>query len=492
MSARRPAPASRRPSRYFRRSRTRSARSFPDGERDLIVDNIGLPARSYNLAFGDGTAIGVNDGVILVALKEGHAPTADYVASCAQVLPAAFPEAIFYFQAADMVTQILNFGIPAQIDVRTVGYDRATICASPRSCSGGSPPYRESPTRICSRRSTRRNFFATIDRARAAQFGLTANSIATNLNVSLSSSEQVSPNFWTDPSNGTPYFFAVQTPEHRVSSLNDLKNTPVGDVHGGQRQSGARHCSRTSPRFKRDSIPTNANQANIQPVYEVYANAAGPRSRQRSRARSTRSSRSCRKSSSPATRSRSRPDRQHERRRSATSRIGLLFAAVFVYLLMVVNYQNFGDPFVVILALPATFCGIVTMLYITGTTFNVPSLMGAIMAIGVASANSILLVTFAREQQLDGHAGVRCRDRRRPHPHPAGADDRRRDDRRHDPDGDRRRRRGAERGAGPRRHRRPAVCNADDACLSCPICLPCCGRAMTASPRMACSRRRPA
>ena len=128
---------------------------------------------------------------------------------------------------------------------------------------------------------------------------------------------------------------------------------------------------------------------------------------------------------------------------------------------MVVNYQNFGDPFVVILALPATFCGIVTMLFITGTTLNVPSLMGAIMAVGVASANSILLVTFAREQQLAGHTAFEAALERRPHPNPPGADDRRRDDRRHDPDGDRRRRRGAERGAGARRHRRPAVRDPD-------------------------------
>ena len=143
--------------------------------------------------------------------------------------------------------------------------------------------------------------------------------------------------------------------------------------------------------------------------------------------------------------------------------IGLLFAAVFVYLLMVVNYQNFGDPLVVLLALPATFCGILTMLFVTGTTLNVPSLMGAIMAVGVASANSILLVTFAREQQLAGKTAVRGRDRCRPHPHPAGADDGGGDDRRHDPDGDRRRRRGAERGPGARGHRRPAVRHADHA-----------------------------
>ena len=190
---------------------------IPGHERDLIVDNIGLPARSYNYAFGDGTAIGVNDGVILVALKEGHAPTATYVNRLRQALPAAFPETIFYFQAADMVTQILNFGIPAQINVRTVGYDRnknlriakelqKRIAAIPGVADVHLQQEVNDP-----------ELFAQIDRARATQFGLTANDIALNLNTSLSSSEQISPNFWTDPCNGTPYYLAVQTPEYRVA-----------------------------------------------------------------------------------------------------------------------------------------------------------------------------------------------------------------------------------------------------------------------------------
>ena len=199
----------------------------PERDRDLIVDNIGLPQRSYNFAFGDGTATGLNDGVILVALKEGHAPTQRYVEKLRLVLPAAFPESVFYFQAADMVTQILNFGIPAQIDVRTVGYDRTKnlrIAKELRQRLAAIPGLADVHLQ---QEVDGPEFFATIDRARATQFGLTANNIALNLNTSLSSSEQVSPNFWTDPSNGTPYFLAVQTPEYRVDTLNDLKNTPV-------------------------------------------------------------------------------------------------------------------------------------------------------------------------------------------------------------------------------------------------------------------------
>jgi multidrug efflux pump subunit AcrB len=373
---------------------------IPEAERDLIVDNIGLPARSYNYAFGDGTAIGVNDGVILVALKDGHAPTATYVGKLREVLAADFPECVFYFQPADMVTQILNFGIPAQIDVRTVGYDRAKnlrvakelkrrIAAIPGVADAHLQQEVGAP-----------ELFAEIDRARATQFGITANGIALNLNTSLSSSEQISPNFWTDPSNGTPYYIAVQTPEYRVNSLNELENTPVTtfSAPGGSPIPGLLSNVAT---LTRDAVPTNANQANIQPVYEIYANADG-RDLGAISGDINKIVAEHQKQLSPGNRIEvigqiaSMNDAFHD------LTIGILFAAVFVYLLMVVNYQNWGDPFVVILAIPATFCGIVTMLYVTSTTLSVPSLMGAIMAIGVASANSILLVTFAREQQLAG------------------------------------------------------------------------------------------
>jgi multidrug efflux pump subunit AcrB len=242
--------------------------------------------------------------------------------------------------------------------------------------------------------------FATIDRARAAQFGLTANSIASNINISLSSSEAVSPNFWTDPKSGIPYFLAVQTPEHSISSLNDLKNTPVGTVTASNGSPVPTLLSNVAT-LKRDAIPTNANQANIQPVYEVFANAQG-RDLGAISGEIDKIVAQQQKQLAPGNRIEviGQIDSMNGAFRDLA--IGLLFAAVFVYLLMVVNYQTWGDPFVVILALPATLCGIVTMLFVTGTTLSVPSLMGAIMAVGVASANSILLVTFARERQLAG------------------------------------------------------------------------------------------
>jgi multidrug efflux pump subunit AcrB len=377
---------------------------IPEKERDLVVDNIGLPARLYNLAFADGSTIGINDGIILVALKDGHAPTADYIRKLRTALPAAFPEDTFYFQAADMVTQILNFGLPAQIDVRTVGYDRTTnlrvakemqrrIAAIPGVADAHLQQEVDGPA-----------FYATIDRARAAQLGLNAVNIANNLNVSLSSSEQVTPNFWTDPTSGIPYYLAVQTPEPRVASLNDLGNTPVSTAMSSAGTPVPGVLSNVAT-FKRDTVPTNANQSNIQPVYEVYASIQG-RDLGGVASDINKVVADLQKQLAPGNTIQIVGQIESMNNSFRDLGIGLLFAAVFVYMLMVVNYQNFGDPFVVILALPVTLCGIVTMLFITGTTLNVPSLMGAIMAVGVASANSILLVTFAREQQLEGWAAV--------------------------------------------------------------------------------------
>jgi multidrug efflux pump subunit AcrB len=247
-------------------------------------------------------------------------------------------------------------------------------------------------------------FYATIDRTRAIELGLNATTIANNLNISLSSSEQVAPNFWTDPASGIPYYLAVQTPEPRVSSVNDLANTPVSSTlsQAGTPVPGMLSNVAT---LKRDSVPTNTNQSNIQPLYEVYASVQG-RDLGGVAGEISKVVADMQKQLKPGNSIQVVGQIQSMNDSFRDLGIGLLFAAVFVYLLMVVNYQNFGDPFVVILALPATLCGILTMLFITGTTLNVPSLMGAIMAVGVASANSILLVTFAREQQLAGWSAL--------------------------------------------------------------------------------------
>src|ERR1700746_3504359 len=392
--------------RVFQEVEDKIREVIPASDRDLIVDDIGVPQRPYNLAFTDGSTIGVNDGMILISLKEGHAPPAGYVRRLREVLPATFPSVTFYFQAADMVTQILNFGLPAQIDVRVVGRDRATnlrvthelqrrIAGIPGIVDAHLQQELDAPA-----------FMVNIDRSRALQLGLNAQAIATDVNTSLSSSEQVAPNFWTDPKSGIPYYIAVQTPEHLVSSLNELGNTPVSTQLAANGPPIPGLLSNVAT-LQRDTVPTNLNQTNIQPVYDIYASVQG-RDLGSIAGDIGQVVAELQQELQPGNTIQllGQIQSMHDSFRDLT--IGLLFASVFVYLLMVVNYQNFADPFVVILALPATFCGIVTMLFITGTTLNVPSLMGAIMAVGVASANSILLVTFAREQQLKGRSAFRA------------------------------------------------------------------------------------
>jgi len=377
---------------------------IPENERELIVDNIGLPARVFNLAFADGTTTGVNDGVVLVALKENHAPTAEYVRKLRQVLPAAFPEAVFYFQAADIVTQILNFGLPAQIDVRTVGFDREKNLALAQELRRRIADIPGVADAHLQQEVNAPQFLVDIDRARAAQFGLSASSIATNLNVSLNSSVQVQPNFWTDPKSGIPYYLAIQTPEFRVNSLERLGNTPVATTASatGDPVPG---LLRNVATLRRGTVPTNANQTNVQPVYEVYANVQG-RDLAGIASEINKIVAELSPQLSPGNTIQVLGQIQSMNDAFRDMGIGLLFAAIFVYLLMVVNYQNFGLPFVVILALPTAFCGILAMLFVTQTTLSVPSLMGAIMAIGVASANSILLATFANERQQEGMTAV--------------------------------------------------------------------------------------
>jgi multidrug efflux pump subunit AcrB len=305
-----------------------------------------------------------------------------------------------------MITQILNFGLPAQIDVRVVGFDRANnlrgpnelrrrIADVPGIADGHLQQELDAPA-----------FMVNIDRSRAVELGLNVQAVANDVNTSLSSSEQVAPNFWADPKSGIPYYIAVQTPEHLVSSLDELGNTPVSTQIASNGPPIPGLLSNVAT-FKREGVPTNLNQSNVQPGYDIYASVQG-RDLGSISGDIDKIVAGLQKELKPGSTIQVLGQIQSMRDSFRDLGIGLLFASVFVYLLMVVNYQNFGDPFVVILALPATFCGIFTMLFITGTTLNVPSLMGAIMAVGVASANSILLVTFAREQQLKGRSAFRA------------------------------------------------------------------------------------
>lgn len=365
----------------------------------LIIDNIGLPARSYNLAFTDGSTIGVNDGLILISLNEGHPPTADCIKKIRNILHKDFPDVLFYFQPADMVTQILNFGIPSQIDVEVQGPDRAGNQALAKTLRQRMAKVAGLVDVHIQQELNAPELYYKIDRVRARQLGLSVTSIANNLDISLSSSEQVSPNFWTDPTSGIPYYFAVQTPEYRIASVNDLDNTPI--VSEASAQTPVPNVLGNVATMRRIPVQSVYNHSNIQPLYDIYASVQD--SDLGSVAKSIQSIiKDLRPKLKPGNQFRIRGQIESMNSAFQDLGIGLIFAAVFVYLLMVVNYQSFLDPLAVILALPGAGAGILLMLFVTGTTISVPSLMGAIMSVGVASANSILLVTFAREQRQAG------------------------------------------------------------------------------------------
>ena len=380
---------------------------IPGTDIKLLLDNIGLPQRTYNLAFSDGTTIGVNDGTIQIQLAENRrGTTAAYTRQLRDELPAAFPDVQFYFQPADLVTQILNFGVPSQIDVQVQGKDRIDNQAIAKTIARRIAAIPGIVDAHVQQELDAPEMFYTIDRTRAQELGLTVNQVATSLNISLSSSEQVSPNFWTDPKNGIPYYMAVQTPEYRLRDKNDLDNIPIAGTPGA---GGTRvpDLFGNVAAGRRQSVQSVYNQSNIQPVYDIFASVQSTDLGSAEAAINTvvAAARHHLKTGDTIT---VRGQISSMDAAFANLTIGLLFAAVFVYLLMVVNYQSFLDPLAVILALPGAGSGILLLLFVTGTTLSVPSLMGAIMSVGVASANSILLVTFAREQRLDGMSAVQA------------------------------------------------------------------------------------
>jgi multidrug efflux pump subunit AcrB len=379
---------------------------IPAKDLRLILDNIGLPQRVYNLAFTDGSTIGVNDGIIQIELGEGHAPTAEIIKKLRAELAVAFPDVLFYFQPADMITQVLNFGVPIQIDVQLQGRDRETnkrTAALLRQKMADIPGLVD--VHIQQELDAPEMYYA-VDRTRAQELGLNMQEVANNINISLSSSKQVSPNFWTDPKNGVPYYFAVQTPEYRISNKNQLDNTLLTsalDVNG----TPIPNLLGNIATGQRVGVQSVFNQSNIQAVYDIYGCVQN---------RDLGSVATAIQKIVDEVEPQLKPGNhivvrgQIESMRSTFGNLtmGLLFAAVFVYMLMVVNYQSFIDPLPIILALPGAGAGILLMLFVTGTTLSVPSLMGAIMSIGVASANSILLITFAREQRQAGASPFRA------------------------------------------------------------------------------------
>jgi multidrug efflux pump subunit AcrB len=372
---------------------------IPPDELTNIVDNIGLPNSGLNLANSDLATVGTADGDILVSLNpEKHGSTWAYVRSIRSRLAREIPECRFFTQSSDIVGQILNFGLPAPIDLQIAGRDRVRnfelaqelsrrVAAIPGAVDVHVHQIVNSPS-----------FRVTVDRTRAEELGLNQANVASNLLISLSGSGQSAPNFWLSPDNGIQYLVSTQTPQYRIDSVSALLDTPIG-VSG---ESGnATQILGNVATVDRATSASIVSHFNVQPVFDVYANVDNrdlgsvaaevrkllPEFQQKLPRGSFISLRG-----------------QVESMDSAFTGlgIGVIFAIVLVYLLMVVNFQSWVDPLIIITALPGALSGIIWMLFLTRTTLSVPSLMGAIMSIGVATANSILIVTFANDQRREG------------------------------------------------------------------------------------------
>lgn len=369
---------------------------IPANQLDLILDDIGLPQDPIDFTFGFTPNIGAFDGEILVSLNKHHSSTEKYIEELRRTLPKQFPAMTFYFEPADMITQILDFGLPAPIDVEVQGPDegnydiaralRGQIAAIPGAVDVHLQQVVDGPS-----------LAINVDRTRAAEFGLTQQDVANSLFVSMASGYAVAPNFWVDPKMNLTYTVTAQTPQYRLDSINQLADTPI-PIHTLPNQTEMLGNMAT---IKPTWEPMVVNHHNVQRVYDVMLNVQDSdlgsiekRVQQVVNAEQ--------KHLPPGNTIELRG--QVESMNEAFTRLGfgLVFAAVLVYLLMVVNYQSWLDPFIIIGALPGAFCGIVWALFLTQTTFSVPSLMGAIMSIGVATANSILLVTFAKQQSARG------------------------------------------------------------------------------------------
>jgi multidrug efflux pump subunit AcrB len=371
-------------------------RAIPERELSNILDNIGLPFGSINLAFTDSSTISSSDGEILVSLKEGqHGPTWEYVRELRKKLRDEFPQATFFFQPSDIVSQILNFGLPAPIDIQVVGRNEeenyalakrieSRIARIPGAADVHLHQVANAPT-----------INVNVDRTRASQVGLTQRDVANSMLISLSSTSQVAPNYWLNPLNGVNYLVAVQTPLYRMDSTEKLGSTPI-NFNG----SGTQLLSNLAG-FERGQEMAVVNHYNVQPVMDIYANVEN---------------RDLGSFANDVEQILSEFKKQLPRGTFLETRgqvetmnssflglgFGMIFAVVLVYLVMVVNFQSWLDPFIILTALPGALCGILWMLFLTQTTFSVPALMGAIMSIGVATANSILLVTFANDERALG------------------------------------------------------------------------------------------
>jgi len=372
-------------------------RQIPAEEVQNVIDNIGLPVSGINLSYSNSAPVGTQDADILVNLSADHHPTDEYVHHLRQTLPKQFPGVTFAFLPADMVGQILNFGLPAPIDVQIIGNNlegnRAyadAVFAKIKYVPGTvdlkiQQPFDEPYLRY------------SVDRTKAQELGFSGQNIAQNLLVSLSGSFQTSPTFWVDPRNHVSYQIATQTPQYRENTLQDLENVPIT----GTDPNAPPSLMASLVSMQRGTGMAVVSHYNVAPVIDIFGSVAG----RDLGGVSTDIDKILAETRSQVPRG-SQVIVRGQVQTMRASYIGLLsglaFSIVLVYLLIVVNFQSWLDPFIMISAFPAALAGIAWMLFITHTTLSVPALMGAIMCMGVATSNSILVVSFATEQMDAG------------------------------------------------------------------------------------------
>jgi multidrug efflux pump subunit AcrB len=370
-------------------------RSLPPGAVKTIVDNIGLPISGINLAYGNSGTVDYSDADLLISLREGEAPNSkEYIRTLREVLPRRFPGATFAFLPADIVSQILNFGLPSPVDVQVAGPNiEANLKYASKLLRRIAKVPGVADARI-QQASNYPQFDVNVDRTLAAQIGLNEFDIAKSLQNTLSGSFAVAPTFWINPKNGVAYPIIAQSPEYWVNSVSALGNIPASQKDSSQILAGVAE-------IKRSVTPAVVSHYKVQPVIDIFATNSG---------RDLGAvSADINKILAENEKDRPRGSTIVLRGQTATMTAaysqlftGIALAVVLIYLLIVVNFQSWLDPFVIVTALPTALAGIVWILFITGTTLSVPALTGAIMCMGVATANSILVVSFARERLAEG------------------------------------------------------------------------------------------
>jgi multidrug efflux pump subunit AcrB len=370
---------------------------------DVMLDNIGLPYSGINISLSDSATVGPMDGEILISLSKSHAPTAKLIAMLRRELPARFAQLQFFFQPADIVDQVLNFGQPAPIDVRVSGPDQDAAYAQAAKIARaltGVPGVVDSHVFQVPDAPA---LTVDVDRALASEAGVTQQEAADNVLVATNSSAQSSPNFWVDPRNSVSYPLVVQVPTYRIGSAQDLQTMPVTSSGG----TGAGQLLSNMASFGRRTVPMVTSQLNIRPVFDVHADVQGRDLYSASRDIDKVLAAQRRDAAKALSITLSG---QVETMRESYSGLftGIALAIVLVYLFLVMNFQSWIDPLIVLMAVPFSLGGALWMLFLTQTPMSVPALMGALMCIGLTTANSILVVSFANQRMTAGEDPLRA------------------------------------------------------------------------------------